>query len=62
VASTSHVVTAVQEAVNDRQRLVVTSGGHCLEGFVADPDVRVVIDISPMKGIYYDQEFRARHG
>jgi hypothetical protein len=26
-ASTEHVLTAVQEAVNDQQRLVVTSGG-----------------------------------
>ena len=59
VASTEHVLTAVQEAVNDRQRSVVTSGGHCLEGFVSDPDVRVILDISPMKRIYYDPEHRA---
>src|SRR6185503_19056674 len=37
-------------------RLAVTSGGHCLEGFVSDPAVRVIIDISPMKRIYYDPE------
>jgi FAD/FMN-containing dehydrogenase len=58
-ASTKHVLRAVQEAVNERQRLVVTSGGHCLEGFVSDPDVRVIIDVSPMKRIYYDPEHRA---
>jgi FAD/FMN-containing dehydrogenase len=58
-ASTDQVVTAVQEAVNERQRLVATSGGHCLEGFVSDPDVRVIVDISPMKRIYYDPELRA---
>jgi FAD/FMN-containing dehydrogenase len=58
-ASTEHVRAAVQEAVNDRQRLVVTSGGHCLEGFVSDPDVRVIVDVSPMKRIYYDAERRA---
>src|SRR5262245_23941910 len=58
-ASTEHVLTAVQEAVNDEQRLVVTSGGHCLEGFVSDPDVRVIIDVSPMKRVYHDPERRA---
>jgi aclacinomycin oxidase len=45
--------------VRERQRVVVTSGGHCLEGFVSDPDVRVVIDVSPMKRIVYDAELRA---
>ena len=54
VSSTEQVVTAVQEAVKDGQRIVVTSGGHCLEGFVSDPDVRVIIDISPMKRVYHD--------
>jgi aclacinomycin oxidase len=56
VDSTAHVTSAVQDAVNEGRRLVVTSGGHCLEGFVSDPDVRVLIDISPMKRIYYDAE------
>jgi|SRR6266496_733993 len=39
VTSTDHVVSAVEEAVREGQRLVVTSGGHCLEGFVSDPEV-----------------------
>lgn len=54
VDSTEQVVSAVAEAVREGRRLVVTSGGHCLEGFVSDPDVRVIIDISPMKRVYYD--------
>jgi len=45
--------------VSEGSRLVVTSGGHCLEGFVSDPDVRVIVDVSPMKRIYYDKEMRA---
>jgi len=52
--STDDVVAAVQEAVTEHRRLVVTSGGHCLEGFVSDPDVRVIIDVSPMKAVYFD--------
>jgi len=52
--STDDVVAAVQDAVNERRRLVVTSGGHCLEGFVSDPAVRVIIDVSPMKAVTHD--------
>src|SRR6266478_2454827 len=59
VNSTNEVVSAVQEAVTEGRRLVVTSGGHCLEGFVSDPDVRVILDVSPMKGVYYYKEMRA---
>lgn len=56
VSSTDEVVSAVQDAVSEGRRLVVTSGGHCLEGFVSDPEVRVIIDVSPMKRVYYDAE------
>jgi FAD/FMN-containing dehydrogenase len=59
VDSTEQVVSAVQEAVREGRRLVVTSGGHCLEGFVSDPDVRVIIDVSPMKRISYDADMGA---
>jgi len=59
VGSSDQVVAAVEEAVNEGRRLVVTSGGHCLEGFVSDPDVRVIMDVSPMKRIYYDTTMRA---
>jgi hypothetical protein len=56
VGSTDQVVSAVEEAVREGRRLAVTSGGHCLEGFVSDPEVRVIIDVSPMKRVYYDAE------
>src|SRR3954453_6636191 len=54
-ASADDVVRAVQDAVDERRRFVVTSGGHCLEGFVSDPDVRVILDVSPMRRIYFDE-------
>lgn len=54
VTSSADLTSAVQDAVREGQRLVVTSGGHCLEGFVSDPDVRVIVDVSPMKHISYD--------
>jgi len=56
VSSTEQVVSAVEDAVREKRRLVVTSGGHCLEGFVSDPEVRVIIDVSPMKRVYFDAE------
>ena len=59
VRSADEVVSAVQDAVSEGRRLVVTSGGHCLEGFVSDPDVRVIIDVSPMKRVYYDRHMNA---
>jgi aclacinomycin oxidase len=59
VSTPDQVVSAVQDAVNEGRRLAVTSGGHCLEGFVSDPEVRAVIDVSPMKRVYYDAQRRA---
>jgi hypothetical protein len=59
VSSTDQVVDAVQEAVQARLRVAVRSGGHCLEGFVADPEVRVVIDTSLMTSVYYDPDMGA---
>jgi len=57
--SAEDIVAGVNEAVREGRRLVVTSGGHCLEGFVSDPDVRVIIDVSPMRRIYHDTQMRA---
>lgn len=57
--STEQVVSAVQDAVREGRRVVATSGGHCLEGFVSDPEVRVIVDVSPLKRIYYDAGMRA---
>ncbi len=59
VHSTEEIAAAIQQAVGEGRRLVVTSGGHCLEGFVADPNVRVIIDVSPMKRVAYDPQRRA---
>ncbi|CAL1518955.1 FAD-binding oxidoreductase [Chitinophaga sp. MM2321] len=59
VGSVAEVVDAVQEAVNEKLRVVVRSGGHCLEGFVSNPEVRVVIDTSLMSEVYYDATMNA---
>ncbi len=57
--ATDEVVAAVQDAVREGRRLVATSGGHCLEGFVSDPAVQVILDVSPMKRVSWDAERRA---
>src|SRR5689334_11642716 len=57
--SADDVVGAVDEAVRSGHRIAVTSGGHCLEGFVSDPTVHVLLDVSPMKRVHYDAARRA---
>ncbi|WP_116214573.1 FAD-binding oxidoreductase [Streptomyces olivoreticuli] len=54
VGSTADVVQAVQEAVDSGKRVAVRSGGHCYEGFVDDPAVQVIIDLSEMNEISFD--------
>lgn len=58
-ATTEQVVQAVQQAVLEGKRIAVRSGGHCFEGFVDDPSVRALIDLSPMNGVSYDAARRA---
>lgn len=53
-ATTAEVIDAVQDAVRERRRLAVTSGGHCLENFVSDADIRAIVDLSPMNRVYFD--------
>lgn len=65
VSSPDGVARALSEAVNqtgrhpDRTRVTVRSGGHCYEDFVCGDDVRVILDVSPMHGIYHDSSLEA---
>jgi aclacinomycin oxidase len=59
VHTTGDVLRAVQDAMDHQLRLVVTSGGHCLEGFVTDSGARAIVDMSEMKGVAFDRERRA---
>ena len=59
VTTTDEIVSAVEDAVAETRRVVGTSGGHCLEGFVSDPEVKAIIDVSAMKRVYYDSAMRA---
>ncbi|MFB9476603.1 FAD-binding oxidoreductase [Nonomuraea salmonea] len=57
-----HVVDAprqvraiVEQAVSANKRLTVRGGGHCLEDFVYNSDVQMIIDLSNMNRVYYDE-------
>jgi hypothetical protein len=52
--STEQVVRAVCEAVRDRKRITVRSGGHCYENFVGDASVRRIIDLSGLDTVRWD--------
>lgn len=53
------VVAAVDDALRTGRRIAVRSGGHCFEGFVDDPAVQVVVDVSEMKSVHYDPRHKA---
>ncbi len=59
VHDTGQVVDALRRALADGKRVAVRSGGHCPEAFVADPAVKVVIDLSLMSDVYFDPEMGA---
>ncbi|MDH6109727.1 hypothetical protein P3T36_000498 [Kitasatospora sp. MAP12-15] len=56
LGSTAQVVRAVSDAVRSGRRVAVRSGGHCFEGFTADPAVRLLLDLSPMDAVGFDAE------
>ncbi|MCM3887561.1 FAD-binding protein [Frankia sp. R82] len=59
VSTTAQVVAAVQEAVRSGKKIVVRSGGHCLENFVDDPAAKIVIDLVEMRSVTFDASRKA---
>ncbi|GGR40681.1 FAD-binding oxidoreductase [Streptomyces roseolus] len=59
VDDVSQVAGVVQAAVTAGKRLTVRSGGHCLEDWVFNPEVQVVLDLSLLDKVYYDSGRRA---
>ena len=49
------VVRAVRNGLRADKRIAVRSGGHCYEGFVADPGVQAVIDLSEFNRVGREQ-------
>ncbi|MBT3162607.1 FAD-binding oxidoreductase [Streptomyces sp. Vc74B-19] len=59
VHSAAQVEKAVNQAVANNQRVTVRSGGHCFEGLVDDPQFRLLVDLSEMRGITFDPRMNA---
>jgi hypothetical protein len=59
VTTTGELATALQYAVDKGHRVAIRSGGHCLENFVSNSDISIVIDISSIKGVRYDEVMNA---
>ncbi|ALL85954.1 FAD-binding oxidoreductase [Pseudonocardia sp. EC080625-04] len=59
VDSPDQVADVVRRAVLGDKRLTVRSGGHCLEGFVYNPETQVVLDLSQMSRVYFDAQLGA---
>ncbi|MEU5840021.1 BBE domain-containing protein [Streptomyces diacarni] len=59
IRSTAEAVDAVQELVDAGTRFSVRSGGGCFEDFVDNPEIEVVLDLSTLDEVTYDEERRA---
>ncbi|GAA1369734.1 FAD-binding protein [Catellatospora chokoriensis] len=55
VHDTGQVVAAVARAVHTGRRIAVRGGGHCYEGFVADPEVSLLLDLSGLASVEWDE-------
>ena len=58
-ATIQQLTNALQYAVDKGSRLAIRGGGHCLENFVSNPNVNLIIDISRMRGVRYDDSMNA---
>ncbi|MFD8686703.1 FAD-binding oxidoreductase [Streptomyces sp. NPDC059651] len=59
IGSAAQIPAIVEKAVAENKRITVRSGGHCLEDFVFNPEVQVVLDVSLLNQVYYDPTRRA---
>ncbi|MGW7531635.1 BBE domain-containing protein [Amycolatopsis sp. NPDC054798] len=47
---------AVRKAVAAGKRVTARSRGHCGEDFASSPDIKVIVDLSPMSRVDFDEE------
>lgn len=59
ITTTRDAQAAVSDAVKAGKKVSVRSGGHCFADFVCNPEVEVILDLSTMTNVYYDDEMRA---
>ncbi len=56
------ILQTVQQAVDQNLRITVRGGGHCYEDFVSGNDGGVIIDLSPLNGVYRDGDLYCVEG
>ncbi len=54
----AQVMQTLQEAIDKGLRVTVRGGGHCYENFVSGNHGGVIIDLSPLNGVYQSEESR----
>ncbi|TCK65847.1 FAD-binding protein [Curtobacterium sp. PhB136] len=59
IGSAKDAEAAVRTAVAAGKKVSVRSGGHCFADFVCNPEIEVILDLSTMTDVYYDQKMRA---
>lgn len=59
ISSTEDAVAAVRDAYAAGKRVSVRSGGHCVEDFVYNPEVEVVLDLSQLTEVTFDEHRQA---
>jgi len=57
--STEDVFRAVEDAVKFGKRIAARGGGHCFENFVDNPQVRMLLDMSQLNEVSWDDRHRA---
>ena len=57
--STEDVVRAVEDAVKSGKRIAARGGGHCFEDFVDNPQVKMLVDMSQLNDVSWDERHRA---
>ncbi|NMN99441.1 FAD-binding oxidoreductase [Antrihabitans stalactiti] len=57
--TTDEVVDAVGRSVEEGLRIAARSGGHGFEDFVANPEVKAIVDLSRLAEVRYDDAHRA---
>jgi hypothetical protein len=59
IRSTADAEAALRAAVRAGKRVSVRGGGHCFSDFVCNPEIEVILDVSTMTAVEYDERRRA---
>ncbi|WP_233197334.1 FAD-dependent oxidoreductase [Cryobacterium sp. N21] len=59
ITTTTDAESALRDAVAQTKKVSIRSGGHCFADFVCNPEIQVILDLSPMTAVYYDKGMRA---